>query len=511
MRFRPLPLVACSVLLASAVVPLAGGRQLAVGPHDLPSREIEVAEYWLPRHRAALAARGLTPAAAPVDSRAARKLRFTRPRRVSQDLLAPPPPSLPTAQAETQTEPYLAVDPEDPDHLLAGWQENRFTDGGARALGYAVSTDGGRTWTEGRLPGLTTVDGGPWPRASDPWPAFGPNGRAYYASLLVTEIGSDNGVGVSVSEDGGLTWSDPVEVFRSNADFNDKEALVVDTFPNSPHFGDVYVAWDINVAGGGGFVAQRMVVARSTNRGKRWRQPVELRSGFTNIGIIPRVGPDGTVYAIWAAGEPGDPSLRLLFARSTDGGRSWSQPAKIADMLGVGVPGFRSGTILPSFAVDPNDGALYAAWADARFSGVDQAALSVSTDGGASWSAPVRVSDGPAGVPVFTVGVATNDAGEVAVGYYTLRNDGGERTMVDYYVNVSRDHGASFRKGVRVSRRSSDARAAARAGQSLSFFLGDYVGLAGGGTRFFALWTATRKKSQLRPGRQPDIFAAGTR
>lgn len=509
-------LIVCALVTTLSLTALLGaavGRSPATGPHDGAHQELDAEEYWLPRHRAQLVRRGLTPNdVRRVQGRAAR---FTKPKRVSDDLLAPPPASLPNAQAETQTEPYLAVNPDDPEHLIAGWQETRFTDGGARALGFATSTNGGRSWTEGRVPMLTSVDGGSWAKASDPWPAFGPDGVAYYNSLLISSagIGGLNAIGISRSDDGGFTWGDPVEVFRSSADFNDKNSMVVDTAAASKHRGNVYVTWDINVAGQGSFTSQRMVAARSTNGARSFKKPKTLRDSFTNIGIVPRVGPDGTVYAIWSSAlSSGDANLSIVFARSTNGGRTWSRPTKIADHLGLGVAGYRSGTILPSFDVDPTDGTLYVAWPDSRFTGVDQAAISVSTDGGASWSEPARVNDTPATSPVFTVGVAANASGEVAVGYYTIHRDTSVTTAVDYQINVSADRGASFGSGIRATRKSFNANAAAKSvGVASVNFLGDYVGLAGAGDQFFALWTATDKASRIGSGRQPDIFAAGTR
>src|SRR5215216_1667056 len=115
--------------------------------------------------------------------------------RVSSDLLEA---NGGPAQPETQTEPHLALDPEQESHLLASYQEGRFSDGGARALTYAASFDSGRTWQEGLLPGLTVASGGRFERASDPWVAFGPGRRAYYTSLGFNETNPDNGIFVSV-------------------------------------------------------------------------------------------------------------------------------------------------------------------------------------------------------------------------------------------------------------------------------------------------------------------------
>jgi hypothetical protein len=501
-----LSLLAC-LLGSGAFLGLAVGTQPIMGPHDAVGDDIEVAEYWRPRHRAEIVRRGLSPRDLPRSE--ARAAHFRRARRVSGDILAPETTS-PTAQAETQTEPYLAVNPEDPDHLIAGWQEHRYSDGGARAMGYAVSFDGGRKWNEGRIPGLTTVDGGEWDRASDPWPAFGPDGVAYFNSLLIDHdgIGGLNAIAVNRSEDGGRTWGPPIEVIRSTDDFNDKNSMVVDT-SNSRHRGNVYVVWDINVAEGGSFAGQRLVVSRSTNNGSSYRAPQTIRESFTNIGIVARVDRRGRVYAIWSSAERrSDPNLSIMFSRSNNGGANWTPPRRIADLLGVGVDDYRSGVILPSLDIDPVDGTLYVAWADARFTGTDQAALIVSRDRGVTWTEPARVNVGKEGEVVLTVGVAARAGGGVMVGYYTDRED---TDQLEYSTNLSTDYGASFGPNISASRRLFCGCSAATVSAARTRFLGDYVGLGSGGDRFFTLFTATIKKSKLHEGHQPDIFFARTR
>jgi len=67
------------------------------------------------------------------------------------------------SQTDTTAEPSLAVDPADPRHLVAAYPEGSFAnfgERGAQALGFAVSFDGGATWTHGELPGFKTVTGG---------------------------------------------------------------------------------------------------------------------------------------------------------------------------------------------------------------------------------------------------------------------------------------------------------------------------------------------------------------
>jgi hypothetical protein len=422
--------------------------------------------------------------------------------RVSFDLLEPDGSA---AQPETQAEPHVAINPEDDQNLLAGYQDQRFSDGGARALTYAVSTDGGRHWSEALLPNLTRAAGGSFERASDPWVAFGPDQRAYFVSLAFNETNPLNGIYVSASSDGGRTFADPVAVHTTTVDFDDKEAMAVDSGEASPHRGNVYVAWDRNTAGG----LQVLELARSTDGGVRWSTPVALDRAPINIGVVPLVGPDGTVYAVWIHSAAGSPEIEgdLVCARSTDGGRRWRRAVVIARVDSIGVPELRTGNGLPMAAVDPASGAIYVVWQDQRFTpSTDQVVLSRSTDSGRSWSAPLRISDGPDQAASFTPAVAVNGRGEVGVAYSSLRNDPQRRYLVDQYFCGSQDGGISFGASVRVSRVTTDVRFAA---QARGYFLGDYQGIAGGARRFHPLWIATLNASRIDGSRpQPDAFTA---
>lgn len=404
----------------------------------------------------------------------------TGPVRVNRDLLPPGNATNPWSQAE----PDIDVNPFNDKNLVAVYQESRFRDGGARALNFSTSMDGGVTWVEGSLPQLTQELGGPWERASDPWVAFGPDNRVYYVTLDFNETNPANQIGVSVSLDGGLTWGPPVKVFRSELDFNDKEAIEVDTHPTSPHFGNVYVAWDVNISQGPGFAAQHLLVARSTDGGATYTAPVVLRTAGANIGAIPRVGPDGTMYVMWA-GRIGGIGWAIFLATSTDGGVSFATPRVIQTLTSQSVPFIRDGSILPSMAVDRNSGDLYLVWADSRWTGVDQTTISYSRDKGVTWSPPMRVSSGPGDAATFTAAVAVNGRGEVGVSFTSLENDPWRSFGIDQYVSISRNRGVSFEPRRRLSPVTSDIRWAAWARE---YFLGDYTGIAAGSRDFHMLW-----------------------
>ena len=415
--------------------------------------------------------------------------------RVSTDLLDPiGGPS----QPETETEPFFAIDPENPRHLLASYQEDRFPDGGCRSLTSAVSFNAGATWRESLLPNLSIAAGGPYQRTSDPWVAFGSGGRAYLASLGFNETNALNGVYLSSSDDGGVTWSDPVAVHTSTQLFDDKEAVVVDTRGDSPYQGRVYVVWDwISPS-----QQQPQVIAWSDDGGRSFRSPVTIHNQGQSLGIVPLVGPGGIVHAVWLnyLGQ----QVLLLASHSTDGGQTWSPPVTIAGVRAFGIDGSRTGAGLPAAAIDGRNGNLYVAWEDERFTpGTDQVVLSRSTDGGQSWSAPQRVSDGPDDAGNFTPAVAVTPQGWVGVSYYSLRNNPAH-VLVDEYLAVSKNGGQQFARSLRVNASSWDLRFAAT---SEGFFLGDYQGLAAASKTFYPLWIGTFSPSRIDPAsRQPDAF-----
>jgi hypothetical protein len=420
--------------------------------------------------------------------------------RVSSDILAPEGG---VAQPETETEPFFAIDPENPKHLLGVYQEDRFLDEGCRNLTSAISLNGGATWRETLLPNLTVADGGSYERTSDPWVAFGTGGRAYFAALAFNETSPQNGVYLSSSDDGGLTWSDPVSVHSGTQTMDDKEAVVVDTRDDSPYKGRVYVGWDFFSEAN---QQQPEMITYSDDGGRTFQTPFTLTDQGASLGIVPLVGPGGIVHAVWlnyGVSVTGSLLPALLTSHSTDGGRTWSAPVTISEIYALGVSGSRTGTGLPSVAIDGRTGALYVVWEDSRFALTDQVALSRSTDGGQTWSAPIRVSDGPGDAPNFTPAVAVTPEGWVGVSYYSLRNNPAH-VLVDEYLAISTNGGQRFAKSQRLTASSWDLRFAAT---SDGFFLGDYQGLAAFSRTFYPLWVATYAPSRLNPqDRQPDVF-----
>jgi BNR repeat-like domain len=404
-----------------------------------------------------------------------------------------------------EVEPYLAINPVNPNNMIGVWQQDRWSNGGARGLGGAYSMDGGGTWTRTSAPfsrcsGGNAANGGDYERATDPWVTFSPDGTAYQVALAFNNrTNADNAMLVSRSVDGGRTWSNAVTLRHDGADaFNDKEAITAD--PTDARY--VYVVWDRLVGNNG-----PTWFARTTNGGATWEPAREIYNpsvtGQTiNNQIV--VLPDGTLVLFFTEIANAGPQLRIM--RSADKGATWSAPITVAAQQSMGtvdpetgVP-IRDGSILGAIAAGRN-GTLAAVWQDARFAGGarDGIAFARSLDGGITWSAPVRVNGDPA-VPAFLPTLAIRDDGVIGVAYHDLRSNTADPNTLptDTWLATSTD-GVTWQE--RAAAPAFDYATAPTAGPNL--FLGDYTALAATGTTFV---TFTGRTTGV-PGNRSDIFA----
>jgi hypothetical protein len=107
----------------------------------------------------------------------------------------------------------------------------------------------------------------------------------------------------------------------------------------------------------------------------------------------------------------------------------------------------RDASILFDVAVNPMDGALYAVWQDTRFDGIEEVAFAMSTDGGMTWTTPIKVDKTPPNSnrlrqQAFIPSVAVNSGGMLVVTYYDFRNDNSSGELTDHWA-VFCDPGAS--------------------------------------------------------------------
>jgi hypothetical protein len=325
-----------------------------------------------------------------------------------------------------EVEPWIADNPANGANLIGTWQQDRWSDGGAKGQVASWSFDGGKTW--GQTPQPFTTCAQPfyktpvlnYQRTSDPWVSFGPDGTAYAVSLPFDGDFIRNGLGAAVSHDGGRTWVNQKDIdplIASPTTFNptdDKQSVTADP----THAGRAYVVWeqfhDVFVCPAApsraavtsghdvprrsaraaaaaattapvacGFTAPTYF-SRTTNGGKTWSKPRPIvPTGLNEQTIGNQIVVNrqtGTLYDFYdyinAAGQN---NVEMVF--STNHGATWSGRIHVqrlatnaetnACLCGVTYPGdptkpLRVGDIIPEPAIDPNTGQLYVVWQDGR-------------------------------------------------------------------------------------------------------------------------------------------------
>lgn len=259
----------------------------------------------------------------------------------------------------------------------------RYSGGGASDIGFATSTNGGATWTNGYLPGLTQYyQGGTYQAASDPSVIYDArHGVWLISSLGISDTNGNTILLVSRSADG-ITWNNPVTA-NSNSAFADKDWITCDNTPASKYYGNCYIEWED--AG----IGDQILMTTSTDGGQTWSSPFSVPNGF-GLGGQPVVQTNGTVVVPFLGNE-------IDFFTSTNGGKSWNSAGVISGLSDHAVAGsLRAVYVLPSAEVG-SDGTVYAVWWDCRFrSGCssNDIVLSSSTDG-KTWSSPTRIPIDP--------------------------------------------------------------------------------------------------------------------
>jgi BNR/Asp-box repeat len=441
-----------------------------------------------------------------------------------------------TNYVNSELEPWVAVNPTNPDNIIGVYQQDRYAFGGARGLGAAVSHDGGATWSSSyphftTCAGGTGVNGGDFQRASDPWITFAPNGDAYFISLSLTFSGPASETGsavlVSKSTDGGDSWSNPATLVRNIGDadvapffFNDKESITADPFDSNY----VYAVWDRLRKPGNAQTANAehsfafrgdTLFSRTTDGGRTWETPRIIFARSNLVGTIGNqiaVLPDRTLVDIFDVAQGSGtnaPGFEIHVQRSTDHGQTWSAPIEVAPERAVrtfdpetGVS-VRTGNGLPEIAADlnpasPGYGNLYAVWGDSFGSGAKSAkphstiVFTQSTDGGLTWSPLTRIDKSPGDVQAFTPAVHVASDGTVGVTYYDFRNNTATAGLPtdQWFIHCHADSDCTDSSNWAENHvaGSFDIEQAPRAG---GYFLGDYEGLDSFGTTFMSFFSQT--------------------
>jgi hypothetical protein len=366
--------------------------------------------------------------------------------------------------------------------IVTVFQAGRFRDGGAAAVGWATSQDGGRSWRDGLLPGRDTFT-----RASDPVVSFDPVRGVWIAATLgVTRGGAEgasSGLVVTRSRDG-ITWEQPIVVDRIGGSQGfDKEWIACDQWSGSPFRGTCYLAYTDLATGG-------IALRTSTDGGVTWSAPVRTATGRPyEVGAFPVVRPDGTLVLLWAEEQDA-----IVAARSRDGGLTLDQPAAVAAFSVRRPAGIRS-VAIPYADVGP-DGRVWVAWegclADAPCT--RQGVLVTSSADALAWSQPAAIAF--PGASAYAPALAVDrGSGRVGVTVYAAWPCPSACTIDGYLVEAGsgEQFGAPRRLNAEPVR--FDWTAQARLGESFGSMLGDYFGLVYVGGRPVPVLTLARTRA----------------
>ncbi|HXJ62367.1 MAG TPA: sialidase family protein, partial [Actinomycetota bacterium] len=408
------------------------------------------------------------------------------------------------ATTQPQDETTIAINPTNVRNLSGGANDYR---SGTTACGAYRSTDRGKTWTD-----QTLLPAG-FAEAGDPVVGFDGNGTAYYLCMGFNRDGAGNGIQNTQwlyrSTNGGQTWTGPVIALgTSKANVDDKGWLAVDQRTSGTNSGNIYASVTRNPG-----ASSQIRFARSTNGGTSFTADLQVNDANPSRvqGSNIAVGADGAVYVAWADSD-GSGNSRIMIDKSTDGGQNFNALTGGNDHVvrnnftAVGNPDGAAGGVRPLARVNSfptiaasatNANLLYAVWTE-NPAGADDSdiMLARSTDGGNTWSAPVRVNDdvNPSGeffsqfFPSIAVDPVDN---EVDVVWFSDQNDANRTDgtpLVDPYFASSSNNGVSFGASIRLSTASSNTTANFPAGSS---FFGDYSAVAARGGVAHPLWTDT--------------------
>ena len=269
-------------------------------------------------------------------------------------------------RGQAQNETSIAIDPMQKGRMVASFNDYRRGDGNCYA---AYSSDGGSHWSD-TTPPMSFTRGTAYGAARQYWQGggdtsvdFDTKGNAYLSCQMF-----QRGLGVTPNVDlssaffvfrstgnGGASWNFPARpvvqspaVHGENAPFLDKQLMTVDDHVGSPFQDRVYVTWTTFDTNGTAYIYE----AHSNDYAEHFSAPVLVSKDSALCGNTfgiptpqgrcnenqfsqPFTGSDGNLYVAWAnfnnVTTGADNRNQMLLARSTDGGQTFSAPVKVGD------------------------------------------------------------------------------------------------------------------------------------------------------------------------------------
>jgi hypothetical protein len=480
-------LASLAVLVAMVAGPVQGATRGSKGP-------ARYSEAWLAQNHT----RYDTPVTAAYESR----IHYNSPASAQRagDALVPTVPAnirmSNSGFAGNQNEFQIDINPTN--HLFAVGASN---DTRTSGTGYYRTADGGRTWFAADMPGIGSS-------CCDPGIAYADDGTAYFINLDLSPAVFH----VLKSTDNGVTWVKMTDVSPGD----DRENIVVDNGTSSPFHGRIYVTYtDFGTT-------NEIRLFYSDDGAVTWHGPINVSNTGSSGSAYPqssqpRVANDGTLYVgfqYYPSGTKASAQDRI--AKSTNGGLSFSpnttinagpnlQPGLeiVGDARGYFAVNSSCTTFrhrgFPIIGIDPtNSSNVYAAWAGGNLETTytcgsltgrhGDILFSRSTDGGTTWSAPLKVNDDPEGKDQYYPWMDVAPSGKIWIGWHDRRDDASNFKHI-WYTDFSLDGGLTFG----VDRRIGNFRSLP------TDFIGDYAGLAAENDVVLPMWWDSRDTSTGDP------------
>jgi hypothetical protein len=386
------------------------------------------------------------------------------------------------------------------------------------------------------------------------------NGSRLYYANLTSNLGAKRSefsfkgveaIGVSRTDDaaaaaaggaaGMAAWKPPVTITgsKSAAGFADKEQIWADNAETSDFFGNVYVCFARYVGGPSvGSAAHTLDVATSLDGGDSWStrtvesipgstsgKPFFLSSGAS--GCTVRTDSAGTVYVFWLGFDKQAKTQGIYLARSFDGGSTFEPrrrlfsvvtPGVLDPVLGRttmdGIAGARN-DLAPAPSADIANGAptgsdatdqIALTWIDGSDGPNDEHVMfTTSTDGGETWSEPLRNVEEEIGHPndrgYYSAPAIAPDGTDVYLVYNAFLEPykestigaANDRPLVGVVVHADVALNGSVGTFSELHRSPpGDARGTSQNNPPIAEFLGDYVYAAATRTYAAAVWNDAR-------------------
>lgn len=337
-------------------------------------------------------------------------------------------------------EPTIAISLKDTSRMVAGANINRVY----------YSEDGGRTWNKNRLKSRFGVWGDPAVTSNYKGQFFffhlsDPTGLNWQSEEILDRMVVQRG------GKKGKRWDKGWGIGHNPPKDQDKEWPAVNPQNNAlaltwTEF-DKYNSKDPECK-------SRIRFSQSNARGKKWSEAIQINQYDGNClddmnsteGAVPAFGPNGEIYVSWAWNE------RIWFDYSLDGGTTWLDEDIVAAEQPAGwkfsIPGIMRTNGFPITLCDVSNkehhGTIYINWSDQRNGEEDtDVFVAKSTDGGKTFSEPIRVNNDEGGKhQFFTWMTIDQTTGYLYCVFYDRRNY--NDTQTDVYLAYSFDGGNTW-------------------------------------------------------------------